>query len=199
MAIRYGADALGLVGSMPSGPGVIEDSTIRAIARQVPPPLATFLLSSETNPNGVLAHYEKVHTTAIQLVDTPLPGTWSLLRKNHPQVKIIQVIHVLNEKSIGEAVAASDSVDALLLDSGNPALKVKELGGTGRVHDWKLSKKIREAVGVPVFLAGGLNADNVQEAIEMVQPFGVDLCSGVRSSGRLDEQKLEAFFRSIGQ
>jgi phosphoribosylanthranilate isomerase len=59
---------------------------------------------------------------------------------------------------VDEAVAVAPRVDALLLDSGNPALAVKELGGTGRRHDWALSRRIREAVPVPVFLAGGLRA-----------------------------------------
>jgi phosphoribosylanthranilate isomerase len=83
------------------------------------------------------------------------------------------------------------------LDSGNPNLFVKELGGTGRTHNWELSRKIRESIKVPIFLAGGLNQDNVRSAIETVEPYGVDLCSGVRTNGNLDEIKLEAFFKAI--
>ena len=106
----------------------------------------------------------------------------------------MQVIHVIDETSVDEAIEISEMVDALLLDSGNPKLAVKELGGTGRVHNWKLSRKIVEASKVPVFLAGGLNAANVKEAIEKVVPFGIDVCSGVRTNGHLDKTKLEAFF-----
>ena len=87
-------------------------------------------------------------------------------------------------------------VDALLLDSGNPKLAIKELGGTGRVHNWKLSRSIVEQSPVPVFLAGGLNPSNVKQAIDEVQPYGLDLCSGVRTNGRLDPAKLEAFFKN---
>ena len=103
-------------------------------------------------------------------------------------MELVQVIHVLDEASVREAVEVSQHVDAVLLDSGNPNLAVKELGGTGRAHDWQLSKAIREASNVPRFLAGGLNAGNVQRAVDMVHPFGVDLCSGVRTNGRVDER-----------
>jgi phosphoribosylanthranilate isomerase len=88
-------------------------------------------------------------------------------------------------------------VDALLLDSGNPSLATKELGGTGRAHDWAVSRRIRDAVGVPVYLAGGLNPQNVRKAIAQVQPFGVDVCSGLRTDGRLDAVKLEEFMRAV--
>lgn len=108
----------------------------------------------------------------------------------------MQVIHVINEKSVDEAIQFSEQVDALLLDSGNPNLAVKVLGGTGNVHDWQLSRKIVEQSKVPIFLAGGLNADNVKNAIYQVQPFGLDLCSAVRTNGQLDAKKLEVFFKA---
>lgn len=196
MAINFGADALGLVGRMPSGPGPIGDELIARIARAVPPPVATFLLTSETAAGEIALHHHRVQTNTIQLVDALAEGTYHDLRRLLPNVKIVQVIHVLDEKSVEEAVQISEQVDALLLDSGNPNLKVKELGGTGRTHDWRLSQKIVEQSNVPVFLAGGLNASNVREAIEAVQPYGLDLCSGVRTNGDLDEKKLEAFFRA---
>jgi phosphoribosylanthranilate isomerase len=197
-AINHGASALGLVGRMPSGPGVIDDKLIHAIARIVPPPVSTFLLTSETRTEAVIAHHQKVHTTTIQLVDKLEDNDYKMLRIALPTVKLVQVIHVRNEGSIEEALEAAEQVDALLLDSGNPSLPIKVLGGTGTTHDWALSRRIREQVNIPLFLAGGLRADNVQQAIEAVQPFGVDLCSGVRTAGRLDEQKLEAFFTALG-
>ena len=83
------------------------------------------------------------------------------------------------------------------MDSGNPNLSIKELGGTGRTHDWELSREIRKSISIPIFLAGGLNKDNVRQAIEIVQPFGLDLCSGVRTNGQLDENKLKEFFKAI--
>ncbi len=112
-------------------------------------------------------------------------------------MKLVQVIHVLDNHSVDEAIEVSEMVDAILLDSGNPNLSVKELGGTGRTHNWELSKKIRESIRIPIFLAGGLNKDNVKRAIDFVQPYGIDLCSGVRTNGQLDERKLEEFFRAI--
>ncbi len=196
-AIEAGASALGLVGEMPSGPGVISDEEIFAIAQIVPPPIATFLLTSKQTAKEIIERYRKAQTTTIQIVDELKERNYDAIRKNLPNVKLVQVVHVINEKSIDEAVELAESVDAILLDSGNPNLKIKELGGTGRKHDWKLSRKIVESIEKPVFLAGGLSADNVREAIETVQPFGLDICSGMRTGGKLDKFKLEKFFGEL--
>ena len=197
LAIRYGASALGLVGAMPSGPGVITDEQICAIAQQVPPPVATFLLASETDAPAIVAHQQRVQTNTVQIVDTLTSGTYYDIRHALPGVKLVQVIHVVDEASVDEALRIGEHVDAILLDSGNPALAVKELGGTGRVHNWRISRRIREQLDKPIFLAGGLRPDNVREAIATVGPFGLDLCSGVRTGGKLDERKLAAFFEAI--
>ena len=193
MAIENGASAIGLVARMPSGPGPIADDLIRQIAKTVPPPVATFLLTSETSVKEIIEHHHRTNTNTIQIVDSLSSGTYSQLKAALPGVKIVQVIHVIDERSVDEAIIISEMVDALLLDSGNPKLKIKELGGTGRVHNWKLSRQIREKSKCPIFLAGGLNPDNVRQAIEEVQPFAVDVCSGVRTDGRLDRKKLELF------
>ena len=195
-AISFGASALGLVGKMPSGPGVIEDQLIRLVAQSVPPPVATFLLTSETSAEAIIAHHHRTLTNTIQIVDALPDGTYQDLRHALPHVKFVQVIHVLNEQSIDEALRVSAHADALLLDSGNPNLAVKELGGTGRTHNWKLSRQIVEQAKIPVFLAGGLKAENVKAALDAVQPFGLDLCSGVRANGALDPQKLAAFINA---
>ncbi|GAB3251518.1 N-(5'-phosphoribosyl)anthranilate isomerase [Larkinella harenae] len=197
MAVAAGASAVGLVGKMPSGPGIIDDDLIRAIARTVPPPVATFLLTSEPSAEAVIEHQHRVQTNTVQLVDALPKGSYRVLRAALPGVKLVQVIHVLDELSIDEALESAEEVDALLLDSGNPKLAVKELGGTGRRHDWSLSRRIVEQSRVPVFLAGGLKPENVREAIDTVQPFGLDLCSSVRTAGKLDQQKLEHFFRNV--
>lgn len=197
MAIAHGASALGLVGNMPSGPGVIEDDLIQQIAQSIPPPIATFLLTSETDATAIIAHHKKAQTSTIQIVDALQTGTYQQIRANLPQVKLVQVIHVIDEKSVEEAIEISQYVDTILLDSGNPNLSIKELGGTGRTHNWALSKQIRTAIDIPLFLAGGLKASNVRQAIEEVQPFGLDLCSGVRTNGQLDERKLAAFFAAV--
>jgi len=197
LAIRMGADALGLVGHMPSGPGVIEDALIQSIAGSVPPPTGTFLLTSETAFLDILTHYDRVHTNTVQLVDAVETDTYVQLSEARPHLKIVQVIHVQDESNIEEAIEISGQVDALLLDSGNPKAATKILGGTGHTHDWSLSRRIVETVDCPVFLAGGLRAENVREAMETVQPFGLDLCSGVRTNGRLDPRKLESFMEAV--
>lgn len=197
MAIDYGASAIGLVGNMPSGPGVISDDLIKSIAKNTAPPIESFLLTSETKAYDIITHYKRVNTNCIQIVDKLIDNDYQSLRIALPAVKIIQVIHVIDEQSIHQAIQIANHVDAILLDSGNPNLSTKELGGTGRTHNWELSKRICEAISTPVFLAGGINQHNVQEAIETVQPFGIDLCSGVRTDGKLDEQKLKAFFKSL--
>ena len=193
-AISFGAAAIGLVGKMPSGPGPIDDELIRTIAASVPPPIATFLLTSEQMAGGIIEHHHRTHTNTIQIVDELLGREYGAIRSALPHVKLVQVIHVVGESSVDEAAELAGFVDAILLDSGNPTLAVKELGGTGRRHDWRLSRKIVETCGKPVFLAGGLNAENVREAIDVVQPFGLDICSRVRTEGNLDPVKLERFF-----
>lgn len=195
-AVSFGASAIGLVGKMPSGPGPIPDKAIYRIAQTVPPPIATFLLTSEQTPQAIVDHHYRTRTNTIQIVDELAERDYTSLRDALPNVKLVQVIHVVGEESVDEACELAEHADAILLDSGNPKLEVKELGGTGRRHDWKLSRRIVESCGKPVFLAGGLTADNVAEAIDVVQPFGLDVCSGVRTAGKLDLKKLERFFRA---
>ena len=197
MAIRYGASALGFVSAMPSGPGPIPDDTLRRIAGVAPPGIATFLLTSRQDATAIIAQQRKLRLNTIQICDRLLIGTHRDLKRALPGVAIVQVIHVSGERSLMEAAEVAPHVDAILLDSGNQDLAVKELGGTGRTHDSTLSRRIRELVDVPVWLAGGLNASNVAEAIGAVEPFGVDLCSGVRTDGRLDEEKLKAFTDAV--
>ena len=199
LAIKYGASALGLVSEMPSGPGVIDDSSIAEIASKVPPPIATFLLTSKQNADDIILQHSKTRTSTLQLVDHLPDEKLLILRDKLPAIKLVQVIHVLDESSIDEAKKVQHFVDALLLDSGNPRLKVKELGGTGRTHNWEISRNIVESVNIPVFLAGGLNPQNVNEAIKAVQPYGLDICSGVRTNGLLDEEKLKKFIRKVNE
>jgi phosphoribosylanthranilate isomerase len=197
MAVRAGAHAIGLVSAMPSGPGPIDDVLIASIVRHVPPAVSTFVLTSRQSVQGIVAQHRTVNTTTIQIVDRLLEGTYEELRDALPGVKLVQVIHVSGPGSVEEAAEAALHVDAVLLDSGRPNAAVKELGGTGRVHDWSVSAAIRERIGVPLFLAGGLHAGNVAEAIREVGPYGVDVCSGVRTGGQLDPAKLAAFMDAV--
>jgi phosphoribosylanthranilate isomerase len=198
MAVAAGANALGLVSAMPSGPGVIEEELIAEIAATVPPGVATFLLTCLEDVDAIAAQQRRCRTNTLQLVDELRPGAHARLRAALPGIGIVQVIHVVGEESVEEARRVAPDVDALLLDSGNPRLAVKELGGTGRRHDWAISRRIVEGVAPrPVYLAGGLKPENAAEAVARVGPFGLDLCSGVRTEGRLDQGKLAAFFAAV--
>ena len=194
MAIDAGADAIGLVGPMPSGPGIIDNEMINIIAKSLPASVSSFLLTSETQPETIINHYNKVNTSTIQFVDEIKLIDYKTIRSALPHVKLVQVIHVLDESAIDQTIEASKFVDTILLDSGNPNKAVKELGGTGRKHNWDISRTIVEKCKVPVFLAGGLNPKNIQAAINTVKPFGVDICSGIRTNGKLDHTKLNDFF-----
>lgn len=197
LAIKYGASVIGLVGPMPSGPGIIANELIKKIADRIPSSISSFLLTSETSAERIIRHHMETNTSAIQLVDSLKDEEYSILRSALPNIQLIQVIHVQSERSIQEAVDSAPFVDVILLDSGNPNLEIKELGGTGRTHNWELSREIVAAVDAPVFLAGGLNSSNVPSAIKKVRPHGVDVCSGVRTDGKLDEEKLAAFFKAV--
>jgi len=194
LAIRHGANAIGLVSAMPSGPGSIAEETIAEIAATVPPGVATFLLTSRRDAESIIAQQRRCRVNTLQLCDSVEPGCHAQLRASLPGIALVQVIHVTGPESVDEAVAVAGDVDALLLDSGNQKLAVKELGGTGRTHDWRISRQIVEAVRVPVFLAGGLTPENVATAVREVRPFGLDVCSGLRTNGNLDEEKVKRFF-----
>lgn len=197
MATAAGASLLGLVGAMPSGPGPISDKRIAEICRWAPPGIETVLLSSEITADGLVAHAAHCRPSVLQIVDDPEPGAYAALRAAHPALKLMQVIHVEDASAITRARAAAAHVDAILLDSGRPSAAVKELGGTGRTHDWAISARLVAAMDKPVFLAGGLNAENVLEAMTQVRPFGLDLCSRVRTADRLDQAKLTAFMKMV--
>ena len=197
LAIGAGASAIGLVSAMPSGPGPIEEADIARIAAAVPPPTETFLLTSLVDAEAIAEQQRRCGTTAVQLVDALEDAELRRLRRLLPSIRLVQVIHVTGTESVDEARAAAPLVDTILLDSGNPKLAVKELGGTGRVHDWAMSRRIRDSVAVPVLLAGGLNPGNAREARELVRPAGLDVCSGLRPNGRLDAARLRAFFDAL--
>lgn len=198
MAIAAGASAVGLVSRMPSGPGVVPDATIAEIAARVPPGVDSFLLTALRDANTIIEQHRAARTSALQLVDHLPVAVHTELREALPGVRLVQVIHVTGPESVDQALAVEATVDAILLDSGNPAAEVPELGGTGRRHDWSLSARIRNAVSLPVYLAGGLHPDNVAEAIATVRPFAVDVCSGLRDSRfALESTKLTRFADAI--
>ena len=197
LAIEHGASALGLVSAMPSGPGPISETLIAEIAVTIPPGISSFLLTCRQDAASIIDQQRRLRVNTIQICDRLPAGTHQELRDALPGVSLVQVVHVTGPEAVDEAVAISRFVDAVLLDSGNQSLEIKELGGTGRTHDWSLSRKIREAIDVPLFLAGGLKPHNVADAIQEVEPFGIDVCSGLRTNGALDRHKLSAFFAAI--
>ena len=197
LAVECGASALGLVSSMPSGPGVISEERIREIAASVPPAIGTFLLTSRQRVADIIEQQHFCRTNTIQICDHLTAGTHRDLKDALRGISLVQVVHVTGPESVEEAAQVAPHVDAILLDSGNQKLAVKELGGTGRTHDWSLSRAIRERIGIPLFLAGGLTPENVGMAIAEVGPYGLDVCSGVRTDGRLDATKLKRFFSAV--
>ena len=197
LAVECGASALGLVSRMPSGPGVIRDELIAEIAATVPPAIGTFLLTSRQRVSDIIEQQHFCRTNTIQICDRLTVGTHRDLKDALPGISVVQVVHVTGPESVDEAAAVAPHVDAILLDSGNQKLAVRELGGTGRTHDWTVSRAIRERIDIPLFLAGGLTSENVSQAIEEVGPFGLDVCSGVRTDGKLDASKLRRFFRAL--
>ena len=199
MAIDAGAAAIGLVSAMPSGPGPIPEDLIADIAATVPPGISSFLLTCKQDAPAIIDQQRRLKVNTIQICDRLPDSSHRELRDALPGVSIVQVVHVTGPESVDEAIAVAPHVDAILLDSGNQSLPIKELGGTGRTHDWSLSRKIREAIEAPLFLAGGLNPSNVAAAIREVQPFGIDVCSGLRTNGALDAQKLSAFIQRINR
>lgn len=204
MAVAAGALALGLVSRMPSGPGPVSDETIAAIAERsrerYGDAVWTVLLTSRTDGEAIAAHVAETQVNTVQIVDRPAPGAYETLRRAHPALRVMQVVHVQDDTAIEEARRAARRVDVILLDSGKPNAPVRTLGGTGEVHDWSISKRIVDAVERPVFLAGGLNPDNARMAIAAARPFGLDVCSGLRdpSAGyALRRDKLNAFAAAL--
>jgi phosphoribosylanthranilate isomerase len=197
LAVECGASALGLISDMPSGPGVISDELIAEIAASIPPSIGTFLLTSRQSVDEIVAQQHACRTNAIQICDHLTSGTHRELKQALPGISIVQVVHVTGLESVEEALSIAPHVDAILLDSGNQKLAVKELGGTGRTHDWSLSRTIRERIAIPLFLAGGLTPENGGRAMAEVGAFGLDVCSGVRTDGKLDTSKLVQFFAAV--
>jgi phosphoribosylanthranilate isomerase len=197
IALEAGADALGLVSAMPSGPGMISDARIAEVSQWARSRAATVLLTSRQHSAGIAEQLDAARPAIVQICDELPVSEYECLRQSHPGVALMQVIHVRGMEAVAEASGLARHVDAFLLDSGNPAAAVKELGGTGRVHDWRVSRALCAAVPVPVFLAGGLRPENVGDAVTQVRPFGVDVCSGVRRDGVLDAQLAREFVATV--
>jgi phosphoribosylanthranilate isomerase len=195
LAIAVGADALGFVGVRTPSPRAITDARIAEIVATVPPPVATFLLTSEASADAISAQLRLTRTNTVQILRPLPPDELARLAALEPVVRRVQVVHVEGRETFDRIPACAPHVDAFLLDSGRP--EAGEFGGTGRPHDWLVSAAFVRASPLPVFLAGGLSPANVHQAVTQVRPFGVDLCTGIRSDGRLDRDKLAAFVAAV--
>lgn len=198
-AISAGASALGLVAATEGGTGISDDRLIAEIVTAVPPPIATFMYTSCQDAEAIADRHAICRTTVIELATLLTFSELCKLRKHIPGVKLVQVIHAFQEYALHEAHFAASVVDALLLNCQNASLPEKELDSIGRTNDWQLGRFICDQVGLPVFLAGGLDAKNVAEAIAMVQPFGLEVCSSVRVNGALNPLRLDAFMYAVNQ
>lgn len=197
IAVHAGADVLGMVGPMPSGPGQIELPMVHRLAADLPPGVQGWLLSTATDADVLIAQATRAHAQALQCVAGLSPDAADRVRAALPALRLIAVLHVRGEAAIEQAVRIAPHVHAVLLDSGNPTAPTPTYGGTGNTHDWQVSRRIVEAVPKPVWLAGGLTPENVADAIAQVRPFGVDVCSKLRTAGALDPAKANAFLHAV--
>lgn len=198
IAASAGADLVGLVGPMPSGAGIITEDMCRAIATTAPDAVSPVLLTSAETPEDIARQIRFTGVSMVQLVRHVAPGHHRALADALPTVKRLQVIHVEDAGALDLLDTYKGLADFYLLDSGRPS--AQQLGGTGRTHDWGISAEFVARADAPVFLAGGLNAGNVEQAIRVVQPYGVDICSGVRTaSDRLDPARLDAFMAAVNR
>ena len=197
LAVALGADAVGLVGHMPSGPGVIGVAAAAQIAKEMPCGTDTFLLTSAMRAKEIVKDLAVCPASAVQIVRHIDPGEYPELINAAPQVRRIQVVHIEDEGALDLLARYEPFVDAFLLDSGKTFGPEQQFGGTGATHNWTISRRFVEKTDIPVYLAGGLNSANVFEAITQVRPYGVDLCTGVRTDDQLDPAKLEAFMSEV--
>lgn len=200
LALAAGADVLGLVAAMPSGPGPISDAAIAEIAASLPPHVLALLLTARTTAAGIADHVRCTGVKGVQIVSPIDAGQSAALARLLPDHERWQVVHVEDEGALAMIASHGPHVTGFLLDSGRPAMG--ELGGTGRVHDWAISARFVDASPVPVFLAGGLTPANAGAAVAQVRPAGLDVCSGLRRDGRLDADLARAFVtaaRGAGQ
>ena len=199
LARAAGATAIGLVGEMPSGPGVIGVEAAATIVRALPSDIDTFFLTSKVRADDIETELVRCGANTVQVVQHIDPREHERLQATLPHVRRVQVIHVENERALELVDAYAERVDAFLLDSGQTAGAKPQFGGTGSVHDWSISRQFVESTDLPVYLAGGLSSKNIFDAIAAVRPAGVDVCSGVRTDGALDPKKLQLFIAEINR
>jgi phosphoribosylanthranilate isomerase len=194
-AIELGVDALGfLVGLLHESEDALSAHDAGKIVAGLPPFIGTTLVTHRADPADVLDLLGHVRPQVVQLHGAYPPGRIPTLRDAFPATRVIKTVHVDGEASIAAAVEAARYADGVLLDSRTPT----RIGGTGLTHDWSSSRRIRDTLApTPVILAGGLTPDNVADAIERVQPYAVDVNSGVSlRRGKKSPPLIAAFVRA---
>ena len=191
-AIVAGADAVGFVVGVDSSPRNIALEKAEKLIRQVPPFVKSVLV---TVPKSIdeCGTYEKLNPDAIQIHGENLQAAASV-RLKIPNTLLIGAVNANLANTVDVISQASKIFDAVLLDSFYDG----RYGGTGIVHNWELSKRVRHAIHPkPLILAGGLNPENVAEAVRTVEPYAVDVSSGVESHpGIKDYQKIVEFIKN---
>lgn len=197
IALNQGINAVGLVGHMPSGPGVIGSDRAASIIAALPGGVDSFFLTSHELGRDIVEALGVIKASTVQIVRHIDPVEYLPIIENLPNLRRIQVIHVENDSALGLIERYNEVADAFLLDSGKTMGTNPQFGGTGKVHDWVISKQFVQSTDLPVYLAGGLSPENVFRAVTEVRPAGVDVCSGVRSNDTLDLEKLQAFVQEV--
>jgi len=191
-AVAAGADAVGFVVGVASSPRNIALEKAEKLIRQVPPFVKSVLVSV---PRGIdeFETYQKLNPDAIQIHGENLHAAASV-RLKIPNTLLIGAVNAHLANTLDVASRVSKLFDAVLLDS----FANGRYGGTGIVHDWELSKRVKQAIHPkPLILAGGLNPENVAEAVRTVEPYAVDVSSGVElQPGIKDHKKILEFIKN---
>ena len=195
VASYEGADAVGfIIGVTHKTEDALSVEDVNRLVKYVPPFVTPVLVTHFTSPDAIAALAVATKIRTLQLQGGILPEDIARIRKKIWNVTIIKAIHVVSERSINIAKQYSEVADMILLDS----VTEDRLGGTGITHDWSISARIVREVNIPVILAGGLTPDNVEEAIRVVNPYGVDVNTGVKGkNGGKDPEKVRSFIQNV--
>ena len=187
---HLGATALGFI-CVPQSPRYVTAEQIQAVVAQLPPQVDRVGVFADATLTQI-AEVVAIGLSSVQLHGQESPQFCAELRSLLPDVEIIKALRVRSTKALEQAVDYERVVDTLLLDAYHPHLT----GGTGQTLDWRSLQQFQPEC--PWFLAGGLSADNIVAALELVQPHGIDLSSGVeRSPGDKDLAKVAQLFEQL--
>jgi len=190
-AVEEGVDALGFVVGVPTSPRNLEVPAARKLIRMVPIFVTSVLVTVWKSQEALMQLCEALQPDAVQIHgETSISE--ATLREVIMDADLIRAINVdsFNLQNQGEKISR---YDAILGDSASG----NKTGGTGSIHDWTKSRRIREELRLPFILAGGLTPANVSAAISIVEPYAVDVSTGVESTpGRKDRVKMSLFIKN---